>query len=124
MQLLTGGDLILGDALRKLRPNGIELIRRVLEYRLSTPAVPIDLFAPGEEVPARWVAVVGDKAYVGIFNWGDFDRTFDASPEALGIESFSGAVDFWTNEPVPDEMLRNLTLPPRSSRGLVFRRKV
>jgi len=124
MQLLTGGDLILGDALRKLRPNGIELIRRVLEHRLSTPAVPIDLFAPGEDVPARWAAVVGDKAYVGIFNWGDFDRTFDASPEALGIESFSGAVDFWTNEPVPDEMLRNLTLPPRSSRGLVFRRKV
>ena len=123
MQFLSGGDLILGDALRKLRPNGIELIRRVLDHRLSAPAVPIDLFDPAEDVPARWVAVVGDRAYVGIFNWKEFDRTFDASPAALGIEAFGDAMDFWTEEGVSDETLRNLTLRARSSRGLVFRRR-
>jgi hypothetical protein len=123
MQLLSGGELILGDALRKLRANGIELIRRVLDHRLSAPAVPIDLFVPDEDIPARWVAVVGDRAYVGIFNWGDFDRTFDVSPAALGIELFGSTVDFWTDEPIPGEVLRNLTLQPRTSRGLVFRRK-
>lgn len=122
MQLLTGGELILGDALRKLLPNGIELIRRVLNHRLSAPAVPIDLFDPGEDIPARWVAVVEDKAYVGIFNWQDFDRTFDASPAALGIKSFGSAVDLWTDEPVPDEALPNLTIWPRSSKGLIFSR--
>ncbi|MCK4817772.1 hypothetical protein KA005_18525, partial [bacterium] len=76
-----------------------------------------------EDMPARWVTVVGDRAYVGIFNWGDFDRTFDASPEALGIEPFSDAIDFWTDEPIANETLRNLVLLPRSSRGLVLRRK-
>jgi hypothetical protein len=84
--------------------------------------VPIDLFAPDEDVPARWVAVVGDRAYVGIFNWKEFDRTFDAAPAALGIEAFGDAMDFWTEESVSDETLRNLTLRARSSRGLIFRR--
>ncbi len=110
---LTGGDVILGDALRQLHPNGLDLLRAVLTPRPA--AVPVDLFCSEQDLPRIWISRGAEDTLVGLFNWSEKTARTVFDPARYGL---TGApTDFWTGEPapIPEQMAR------RSAVGLRYR---
>ena len=96
---LSGGDVILGDALGQLKPNAVEMVRRVLTPR-SSPAVPVDLFTCEHDLPRIWISRGEEDTLVGLFNWSDKPATIAFDPRAYGLSG--RATDFWTDAQVAD----------------------
>lgn len=111
---LSGGDVILGDALHKLNDTGLAIVKRVLEPRRPA-AVPVDLFESEQEIPRIWISRGEKDTLVGLFNWSDKPAFLDFDPAAHGLAGTPR--DFWTNEPVTALPAR---MPRRSSLGLRF----
>lgn len=110
---LSGGDVILGDPLRQLRPNALAMIRRVLQPR--PPAVPVDLFTSDQDLPRIWISRGETDIVVGLFNWSESTARLDFDPQAYGLGGT--ARDFWTDTPVASIPAR---MPRRSSLALRF----
>ncbi len=116
---LTGGDIILGDALQKLNSKGIGLLRRILREPSSVSAVPLDLFNPRGEIPSVYLMKGKSRSCLGIFNWNESTERFSIDLEALKLTS--GEIsDFWTGRKISPDRLGDFLLPPRGSSGFVF----
>ena len=111
---LAGGDVFLGDALAKLKPNAVDILRRVLVPR-ANPAVPVDLFTSEQDLPRIWISRGKTDTLVGLFNWSDKTTRIDFDPDAYGLSGMT--VDFWTDAPVVEIPVR---MPRRSSVALKF----
>ncbi len=111
---LSGGDVMLGDVLDRLRPAGIEILRRVLTPRAQA-AVPVDLFSAGGELPQIWISRGPENTLVGLFNWQDVPGPVDFDPGRWGLHGTPR--DFWTDAPVETPPRR---LARRSAVGLVY----
>jgi hypothetical protein len=111
---LTGGDVILGDALPDLNPIGRDIVSRVLEPR-AVPGVPVDLFTSEQDLPRIWISRGEANTLVGLFNWSEKTTRLHFDPAEHGLDGTP--VDFWTGEPtfVPQRM------PRRSSVALLYR---
>ncbi len=112
---LSGGDVILGDALDQLKPAGVEMLRRVLQPR-RPPARPVDLFTSDQMLPRIWISRGERDALVGVFNWLDTPARLDFRPGDYGLSG--PARDFWTDEPVavlPQRMPRRRSFAWRFS---------
>lgn len=94
---LSGGDVILGDPLRRLYPAALEMVRRVLRPRPA--AIPIDLFSSDQDLPRTWISRGESDTVVGLFNWSEYTAGLDFDPAAHGLAGTPR--DFWTDEPVP-----------------------
>ncbi len=112
---LSGGDVILGDHLPALWPNGVEMLRRVLQPR-STPAVPVDLFTSEQDLPRIWISRGTEDTLVGLFNWLDKPARLDFVSADWGLAGTP--TDFWTDEPMAELPSK---LPRRGSLALRFR---
>ena len=111
---LSGGDVILGDALRRLKPTGLAILRKVLTPR-PNPAIPVDLFDSEQDLPRIWISRGETDTVVGLFNWGDKTARMDFDPSAYELPGTP--LDFWTDQPVPALPNR---MPRRSSVALRF----
>ena len=81
---LSGGDVILGDALHKLNDTGLAIVKRVLEPRRPA-AVPVDLFESEQEIPRIWISRGEKDTLVGLFNWSDKPALLSFDPAAYGL---------------------------------------
>ena len=108
---LSAGEMILGDRIGKLSPQGIQMLRRALP-RLPAPARPLDLFSD-QSPPARWRAKTAEGWLLGCFNWKDFPVTMPVSCKDWGGEAVA-LKDFWSGKTLPEEPL--LHLPAHHSR--------
>lgn len=111
---LTGGDVVLGDNLRKLKPNAVQMLQRVLVPRQS-PAVPVDLFESEQDLPRIWISRGETDALVGLFNWSDKASRIDFDPAEHGLSG--RATDFWTGASIEEPPTR---MSRRSSMALRF----
>ena len=112
---LSGGDVILGDALRRLKPNAVGMLRRVLQPR-TPAAVPVDLFESDQDLPRVWISRGPSDTLVGLFNWSDRPARLEFDPAAHGLSGTP--TDFWTDAPVGALPAR---MPRRSSLALRYR---
>ena len=110
---LTGGDVVLGDALEKLNPAGQTMLERVLAPR-NVPGVPVDLFTSEQDQPRIWISRGEKDVLVGLFNWSEKTTRLRFEPAEHGLKGIP--VDFWTGAPtsVPELM------PRRSSAALIY----
>jgi len=111
---LTGGDVVLGDHLGRLNPNGASILRKCLAPREAS-AVPVDLFESEQDLPRIWISRGKQDTLVGIFNWTEKTSRVPFDPEIYRLQGTPK--DFWTDEPVsalPERMAR------RSSIGLRY----
>ena len=109
---LSGGDVILGDPLRQLNPEAVEMLRCVLQPRPA--ATPVDLFTSDQDLPRVWVSRGETDAVVGLFNWSESTARLAFDPQAYGLGGTPR--DFWTGAPVdalPDRMARRSSLALR-----------
>ncbi|MDH7568091.1 MAG: hypothetical protein QHJ73_00720, partial [Armatimonadota bacterium] len=111
---LSGGDVILGDRLRKLWPTGVEMLRRVLQPRVP-PAVPVDLFESDQDLPRVWISRGPSDTLVGLFNWSDRSACLHFDPAAHALSGTP--TDFWTGRAVSQLPAR---MPRRSALALVY----
>ena len=109
---LSAGEMILSDALRKLSPKGIGMLRRVLP-RLPSAARPLDLFSE-ESPPTRWRSATEGGWVMGYFNWSDYPRAVAVDSRDWG-GGRAALKDFWSGRALRgrDPVLR---LPPHHSR--------
>jgi hypothetical protein len=118
---LCGGDVILGDAVGKLNRLGIDILKKVITP-LGSPAKPINLFEPqGMDYPVM-LAEDQNEYIMGIFNLTENQVTRKIDLGFLRSKKKTEAVDFWTEDAVPVGDFFELTLPPRSAKGLKFRK--
>ena len=112
--LLAGGDVILGDRLRQLNPEGLRLLRRVLDSQLDEPARPLDFMSAHGRLPRLWVGRRGSRRLLIVFNFSEMPDEFQIEPASLGL---AGAMtDFWTDGPAElDDGVLRATLPRRSA---------
>ncbi|OGV70545.1 MAG: hypothetical protein A3K19_24800 [Lentisphaerae bacterium RIFOXYB12_FULL_65_16] len=111
---LSGGDVFTGDVLKRLKPNGVDMLRRVLVPRPAA-AVPVDLFTTEQDLPRVWIGRGDKDVLVGLFNWSDKPARLVFDPAQYGL---TGAPrDFWTGKPAGPLPER---LPRRSSLALVY----
>ncbi len=114
---MTGGDVILGDAIGKLNEMGIDVLEKILSP-LKAPATPINLFEPhGQDCPIL-LAEKENEFVIGIFNLTDEPVTQTVDHKVLRESSPIKAVDFWTGQKIKITIPFQLTLPPRSAKGL------
>ncbi|TMV47848.1 hypothetical protein FE783_20700 [Paenibacillus mesophilus] len=114
--LLTGGDLILGDALGKLNATGTELLARILEVTVS-PGIPVNMFGhDGDDLPIV-VAKSGNRKLLALFNLSD-DYRVQKLPEPFRQGAGAGEwVEFWNGEPCGPSPTGEIALAPRSARA-------
>ena len=111
---LSGGDVVLGDRLRDIRPGAVAMLRRILRPR-TPAAAPVDLFTSEQDLPRVWISRGDRDTLVGLFNWTDKPAGTTFEPGGYGLRG--PARDFWNDAPdtgVPRRM------PPRSSAALLF----
>jgi hypothetical protein len=114
--LVTGGDLILGDALGKLNATGNELLERLLEHPVTSPGRPLNLFAhDGDELPIV-IAQSGERKLLVLFNLSD-DYRKQQLPDHLASSSDSPWIEFWSGEPDRSPLSGAITLAPRSAQA-------
>ncbi|MHB8995497.1 MAG: glycoside hydrolase family 36 protein [Armatimonadota bacterium] len=109
---LSGGDVILGDALRQLHLAAVSMIQRVLQPR--RPAIPVDLFTSDQDLPRIWISRGETDTLVGLFNWSEYGARLEFDPKAHGLSGTPR--DFWTDAPVaalPARMARRSSLALR-----------
>jgi hypothetical protein len=106
--------MILGDALPKLSPKGLDMLRRVLD-RLPNAARPLDLFSDNSPA-SRWRAKTEEGWLMGYFNWDDFPKDIQVDPSDWGGRT-AMLKDFWTDRRIPVRQ-PVLHLPPHHSRLL------
>ena len=111
---LSGGDVMLGDALAQLRPNALAMLERLLEPRANA-AVPIDLFESDQDLPRIWVSTGGPDTLVGLFNWSDKTARIEFDPARCGLKGTP--TDFWTDQPITNIATQ---MPRRSCLALRF----
>lgn len=112
--LVTGGDLVLGDALGKLNAEGTALLGRILDIPVSR-GIPVNQFRPdGDDLPIV-IADSGDRKLIALFNLSD-DYLAQHIPETLFPHSGTG-VEVWSGreEALPSGGL--VTLAPRSAKA-------
>lgn len=112
--LLTGGDIILGDALRKLNAAGTALLERVLEHRIQRGKV-VNMFAyDGDEMPTV-IAESGEKTVLALFNLSDDYRT-QTVPEPFRDDS-GRWTEFWSGTEETPPASGAVELAPRSAKA-------
>ncbi len=90
MVAMSGGHLMLGEDLRRVGPERIEIIRRLIPP-YPRPARPLDLFENPfpEGYPAFWSLSLntglGPMTVLALFNLTEKTKTFEVTPEMLGI---------------------------------------
>ncbi|MEF3310084.1 alpha-galactosidase [Paenibacillus sp. GYB004] len=112
--LVTGGDLVLGDALDKLNAEGTALLRRILDVPVSR-GQPLNLFRPdGDDLPIV-VADSGGCKLIALFNLSD-DYLAQSVPETVFPRSGTG-VEIWSGreEALPSGGV--VPLAPRSAKA-------
>lgn len=112
---LAGGDVILSDPLRQLRPEGLDILRTVCTPR-AVAAVPVDLFESEQDLPRIWISRGEGDALVGIFNWSDKPARLDFNQADYGLRG--QPVDFWSGRPLqalPARMARRSSVALRFS---------
>ncbi|MDI4647718.1 alpha-galactosidase [Cohnella hashimotonis] len=111
---VTGGDLLLGDALPKLNAAGIELLARLLEHPVRR-GIPLNLFEPdGDELPIVAAETVDpNKRLLVLFNLGDDCRTQKVPADFLA--PYCAWTAFWSGETVPLPHAGEVALEPRSA---------
>ncbi|MDF2648309.1 MAG: alpha-galactosidase [Paenibacillus sp.] len=111
---LSGGDLVLGDALQRLNDTGLDLLSIVLQEPVKR-GVPINLFDyDGEELPI--VVAQGDgRKLVAMFNLSD-----DYVPRKLP-QPFAGLKgsheEFWSRLPIAALEAGEIMLAPHSAKA-------
>ncbi len=110
---LTGGDLILGDALPRLNEQGLAVLRRMFEApALIGPARLLNLLTPGQELMPAVAAPVSGGMLLGLFNLTD-----GPVEHRVNLPAARRIVDFWTHQTV-EMPVGPISLPPRSAVGL------
>ncbi|NLE29455.1 MAG: alpha-galactosidase [Phycisphaerae bacterium] len=116
---LIGGEMILGDAVGKLNAEGLAILKKVIEP-LATPARTMNLFDPrGQSYPILWAKRENDDL-VGFFNLTDEMMMQQIDLAFLDRRFPANAIDFWSGRIVSTDRCFQLSLPPRSARGLIF----
>ncbi|MBD2862404.1 glycoside hydrolase family 36 protein [Paenibacillus oceani] len=119
--LVTGGDLVLGDALGKLNAEGTALLRRIMDIPVSR-GQPLNLFRPdGDDLPIV-VADSGGGKLIALFNLSD-DYLAQSVPETVFPRSGTG-VEIWSGgeEALPSGGV--VPLAPRSAKAWLVRQGV
>ncbi|WNQ12221.1 alpha-galactosidase [Paenibacillus aurantius] len=110
---VTGGDLILGDALTKLNPLGTELLDCLLRAPIQRGMIPLNLFEPdGDELPIV-LTESGVRTLLVLFNLGDDYRTQAIPPECMAKPH--EWKEFWSGQDVPAPASGAVELAPRSA---------
>ncbi len=121
--LLSAGDILLSDHLPLLNDTGIEILRKVVNHRLSRAAVPLDLFDSHEGLPSVWLADEPTFQLIGLFNWEEDPRDFRLDLAQMGIPLPAQASSLWDNRPIPiDGASVQIRLEPRDCLGLYIPR--
>ncbi|MDZ4197920.1 MAG: hypothetical protein U1E27_01395, partial [Kiritimatiellia bacterium] len=121
MIYLSGGDIVLGDALPKLNEKGFRLLRRILDAPpVRTMGRPLDLFARHEQLPSQMLAREDWGAALGLFNWSEDPAEVIFDPLRQGLPKTGTVEDFWTGERIPYDGEIRRALAPRSAAGLLF----
>lgn len=123
MVYLSCGDIYFGDDLGKLNNNGIEMIRKIIESpKLTSAAVPVDMFKSHNRMPEIWVAREGNFAVFGLFNWEEDSVEKVIDLEALGFAEDVKITSLWESQDFkPENGKLRFKLTPRSSMGLVIK---
>ena len=110
---LTGGDIVLGDAIFQLNQAGIDELKRILPP-LSAPAVPLNLFSRGgHDTPILLATLEGGQAILACLNLTDDNAEVNLTLPQLS--RFTQAADWETNSPTA--LPTQVTLAPRSARA-------
>ncbi|TNJ63744.1 hypothetical protein FE784_23785 [Paenibacillus hemerocallicola] len=112
--LVSGGDLILGDALGKLNAVGTGLLGRLLEADVA-PGKPVNMFEhDGDELPIVVAESSGRKLLV-LFNLGD-DFRVQKLPEPFRGKA-ARWTEFWSGDPCEMPPGDEVALSPRSAQA-------
>ncbi len=121
--LVAGADIMAGDHLPALTEAGLNLIRKVLSFRLSDWAVPLDLFESHEGLPSIWLAKEQRQWFVGLFNWEEDAKDIELDLAARGIAPCGKMRSFWDDRAVEAKSgVIQVSLKPRESLGIVIDR--
>lgn len=113
---LSGGDMILSDALAKLNEKGIDILRHVLEApRVTDRASWVNLLSPGSELMPVVQSPIDGGYILGLFNLDDH-----ACVHHVKLEAGVTVIDFWKGESVDVVEEMTIDLPPRSAIGLII----
>jgi hypothetical protein len=119
MVYMTAGDLFLSDHLPDLNETGIELIGRILETPLETPARPIDLYDRHDALPAIWLSQCKGRTFLGLINWTEESADFALPLSDLGLDADADLRSFWDDAPIaPRAGQLDITLPPHSCEAI------
>ncbi|GEM_PF-726426 len=112
---LSGGDMILSDALAKLNEKGIDILRHVLDApRVTDRANCVNLLCPSGELMPVVQSPIDGGYILGLFNLDDH-----ACVHRVKLEAGVIVTDFWKGESVDVVEEMTIDLPPRSAIGLV-----
>ncbi|MCU6708385.1 alpha-galactosidase [Paenibacillus sp. J5C_2022] len=119
--LVTGGDLVLGDALPLLNEEG----HMLLEKLLNTPVdagMPLNMFdRDGDDLPIVLAKLKeggeAEKYLLAAFNLSDDPRELRLPAACPEGDCWS---DFWTDQPAQPPAASDLILPPHSTRAWLF----
>lgn len=115
---VSAGETMLSDELMTLNARGLDILRKVLERPLPEAAVPLDLFAGHDSLPAFWLAREKDGWFLGVFNWEEDPAVLRIDLPTLGIDPAASITTFWDGKPVqPRDGAIALELAPRASEG-------
>ena len=115
---VSAGDTMLSDELMTLNARGLDLLRKVLARPLPEAAVPLDLFAGHDSLPAFWLAREKEGWFLGVFNWEEDPAVLRVDLPTLGIDPAASITTFWDGKPVrPRDGAIALELAPRASEG-------
>ncbi|MCA1809803.1 MAG: alpha-galactosidase, partial [Lentisphaerae bacterium] len=93
---LSAGELFMGDDLPGLKPNGVAMLRRLMQRPLRQAARPLDLFESHAGLPSRFLARELGRAVLGLFNWEEDPAEHCISLRDLGLPAKARIRDFWT----------------------------
>ena len=110
---------MLGDHLPALNESGRQWIRRVINNRLTKPAIPLDLFNSHEGLPSLWLADEPGHWLVGLFNWEEDPSQVNLDWAQLGIHNIKQIHSFWDDRSIEiEDGIVHVSLEPRSCLGL------
>ena len=112
---VSGGEMVLGDAVGKLNTAGLDVIRKVLPP-LARPARPLDPFDPEWQECPVLVGESDTDRIICIFNLSDIECRRDIQLDSLDEQTVGR--DFWTDEKERVERRMALKLQPRSVKAI------
>lgn len=114
---MTGGDIVLGDALPQLNAAGLDCLRRTLAP-LAGPACAANLFRPEGQTAPRFVSSTADAYWVACFNLTDTQVVHDLG-SVVAARGYQ-ATEFWPQSIMTLPVTGTLTVPARLAMGLQF----